>query len=64
MSANNYISINKKTFRVEHRDMDTDDASETLECKSLEEAIEKAEDLIQNIQLNGGYVEYGISFEN
>ena len=57
MSANNFLEINKKTFKVRHLDADTNDGSDLGEGESLEEAIEIAEEYLKENE-----VEYGIWF--
>lgn len=57
MSANNMITINKKTFVVKNVDAETYAGSIVGKGKSLEEAVEIAEkEMKENI------VEYGIHF--
>ena len=55
MSANNVLTINKKTFLVKHCDVDTGAVLETWQAKSLEEAIDIAQKFMQEEE-----VEYGI----
>lgn len=57
MSANNLITIHKKTFVVKDVDAETGYGSIVGKAKNLEEAIEIAEKRMQE-----GYVEYGIHF--
>ena len=57
MSANNLITINKKTYIVKEVDAETRYGRVLGKGKSLEEAIEIAEKEMQN-----EYVEYGIHF--
>ena len=61
MSSNNYISINFKTKRVEHRDADTDRViGKSKDFKTTDEAVLKALEL-----WNEWYpVEYGVAFEH
>jgi LDH2 family malate/lactate/ureidoglycolate dehydrogenase len=57
MSANNMITINKKTYEVQNVDAETGYGNIVGKGKSLEEAIEIAEkEMEENI------VEYGIHF--
>ena len=57
MSANNMITVNKKTFVVMNVDAETGYGSEVGKGKNLEEAIEIAEKEIEEEE-----VEYGIYF--
>ncbi len=57
MSANNYLSINKKTFEILEADADTGHAMLIATGKSLEDAIELAEKYMEE-----NIVEYGIHF--
>lgn len=57
MSANNLITINKKTFEVKEVDAETYFGRVVGKAKSLEEAIELAEK-----EMREEYVEYGIQF--
>lgn len=57
MSANNTITINKKTFVVKNVDAETGYGDVVGKAKSLEEAIEVAEK-----EMEDGEVEYGIHF--
>jgi len=57
MSANNLVTINKKTFVVKNVDAETGFGSVVGEGRSLEEAIDMAEKEIEEED-----VEYGIRF--
>ena len=57
MSANNLVTINKKTFVVKNVDAETGSGNVVGKGKSLEGAIEIAEKEIEE-----GEVEYGIRF--
>lgn len=57
MSANNMITINKKTYVVKEVDAETGYRRPIGKGKSLEEAIEIAEKAMEE-----EYVEYGIHF--
>lgn len=57
MSANNMITINKKTYVVKEVDAETGYGNELGKGKNLEEAIEIAEK-----EMKEQYVEYGIQF--
>ena len=59
MSANNMITINKKSFVVKEVDAETGYGIVLGKAKSLEEAIEVAQKEIEK-----GNVEYGIHFVN
>lgn len=57
MSANNMVTINKKTFAVRNVDAETKHGNAIGKGKSLEEAIEIAEKEMKREE-----VEYGIHF--
>lgn len=57
MSANNMITINKKTFVVMNVDAETEQGNIVSKGKSLEDAIEIAEK-----EMDKEEVEYGIHF--
>lgn len=57
MSANNVITINRKTFVVEEVDAETGYGRVLRRAKNLEEACDIAETEMEN-----EYVEYGIRF--
>ena len=59
MSANNYISIDKKTFKVEMRDADTEAIFDSETGENLEDAIRIAQNMVEDT----GEVEYGIWFK-
>lgn len=60
MSSNNYIAINFKTKRVEHRDADTDRViGKAKTFKTTDEAVLRAEELWDEWYP----VEYGVCFE-
>ncbi len=62
MSANDYIFINRKTFKVEHRDYDTDGVLCNVgKGKSLEEAIDIANEFMDSQEVP--VAEYGIRFD-
>jgi len=57
VSANNYLSISKKTFKVRDLDSETGKGSDLGQGETLEEAIEIAEEFLKENE-----VEYGIWF--
>ena len=57
MSANNMITINKRTFEVKEIDADTETGRAVGKGKTLEEAIE-----IADREIKKEYIEYGIHF--
>lgn len=57
MSANNMITINKKTYVVKEVDAETGYGRPIGKGKSLEEAIQIAEEAMRE-----EYIEYGIHF--
>lgn len=58
MSANNYILIDRKTFNVSMKDIETGTILQIYKkCKSLDEAIDTA---MENVD----ETEYGIYFTN
>ena len=57
MSANNVITINKKSFVVKEIDIETRYGNVIGKGKNLEQAVEIAQG-----QMKEGYVEYGIQF--
>ncbi|MBI4066887.1 hypothetical protein HY407_00750 [Candidatus Gottesmanbacteria bacterium] len=59
MSANNLITINKKTYIVKEADAETGHGRVVGKGNSLEEAIEIAEK-----EMDEGSIEYGIHFVN
>ncbi len=60
MSANNFLLINRETFKVTMNDADSGETiTEIGEGKDLEEAIDIASD-----RLMEGNIEYGIEFTN
>ncbi|MBI2621494.1 MAG: hypothetical protein HYW63_02495 [Candidatus Levybacteria bacterium] len=59
MSANNMITINKKTFVVREADVETGYGHVLGKGRNLEEAVEIAENAMKNEE-----VEYGIHFVN
>jgi len=64
MSANNFILIEwkKDHYEISHRDADTNsELGKSFNEKTLDDAVYKANAIIEEIQSEGGYVEYGIS---
>lgn len=57
MSANNMITINKRTFVVKEADVDSETGRVVGKGKTLEEAIEIAEN-----EMEKEHIEYGIHF--
>ena len=61
MSANDYIHIDRKTFKVEHRDYDTDHCFEEVGTgKDLDDAIDTAQKYMQEQMVS---IEYGVYFD-
>jgi len=62
MSADNYLLISKKNFKVMHMCASTGYGNVVYKGKSLEDAIEGAEKLEMKAIEDGYYIEYGIHF--
>ena len=63
MSADNYIEINRDTFEVVMRDVDTDVAlGKTWKAKTLEKAVDIAEKIEKGLWKENIWLEYGIRF--
>lgn len=64
MSANNYILISKKSFKIWHRDAETEDGEQIGQGKSLENAVEIAENWCQQEENASPFfqLEYGFWF--
>lgn len=58
MSANNYIQINRETFEVWDKDVETDNGFLVGKANTLEKAIDVA-----NEYMRENVVEYGILFK-
>lgn len=60
MSADNFIVIDKKTFKVYEGCASTGEKWQIGKGKNLKDAVKIAEDYLET---NGGYLEYGIFFK-
>jgi len=66
MSANNYILIEwkKDHYEITHRDVDTDSIYDRIEDeRTLEDAVHKANDFIEESAFVGNPIEYGLTIK-